>query len=176
MWRDDPEIWAPGYTQAELDEAQAKFDLRFPPDLVELLRERRLVRGYDWRTDEADIRRMLEWPLSGLLFHVEHEVIWWPEWGPRPATQEERAEVVAAVVAAAPRLIPLFAHRFLAADPLEAGNPVFSIHSTDVIYYGHNLTDYIVSEFYPNKPRPYGPVRRVPFWSDLVDWNNLPPE
>ncbi|CCE04373.1 hypothetical protein BRAS3843_1060040 [Bradyrhizobium sp. STM 3843] len=40
--------WTKGYTQIELDDAQAKFGLVFPPDLVALLRDRRPVRGHDW--------------------------------------------------------------------------------------------------------------------------------
>lgn len=175
IWRDDPEVWAEGYTQAELDDAQARFGLTLPPDLVELFRERSFRRGYDWRTDDAAIRQMLAWPLEGILFHVEHEVIWWHEWGPRPRSAQERAEVVGAVVAAAPKLIPLYAHRFLAAEPAERGNPVFSIHSTDVIYYGIDLEDYVLHEFYRSKPRKSGAARHIPFWSDLVGWNSRPP-
>lgn len=33
----------PGYSQAELADAQKRFDLRFPPDLYDLLRSRRPV-------------------------------------------------------------------------------------------------------------------------------------
>lgn len=33
--------WTKGYTQAELDSAQHRFGLVFPPDLVALLREKR---------------------------------------------------------------------------------------------------------------------------------------
>lgn len=70
--------WAKGYTQAELDDAQQKFGLTFPPDLVDLLRDRRPVDGHVW-TDEVAIRRMLDWPFEGLLFDVEHNRLWWPE-------------------------------------------------------------------------------------------------
>ena len=175
IWRDDPEVCAEGYSQSELDDAQARFGLTFPPDLIELLRERRLRLGYDWRRDDAAIRRMLAWPLEGILFHVEHEVIWWPEWGLRPATPGERAEIVGAVVGSAPKLIPLYAHRFLAAEPAERGNPVFSIHSTDAVYYGIDLEDYILHEFYPSRPRKPGAPRHIAFWSGLVDWNSRLP-
>src|SRR5205823_4682958 len=65
--REDSRTWAEGYTQAELDTAQAKYDLVFPPDLVALLREKRPVLGYDWRSDDTEIREMLAWPLQGLL-------------------------------------------------------------------------------------------------------------
>ena len=36
-----PTRWSKGYTQTELDDAQHKFGLVFPPDLVALLKDRR---------------------------------------------------------------------------------------------------------------------------------------
>ena len=163
--------WAEGYTQGELDTAQAKYDLVFPPDLVALLREKRPLLGYDWRSDEKEIREMLAWPLEGLLFDVENNALWWSEWGVKPALPEERAEVVGRVVAAAPKLIPLISHRYLPSEPHEAGNPVFSVYQSDVIYYGVNLTDYFERELVDPR-RPFRDhIRRIRFWSDLVDRN-----
>ena len=146
-------LWAEGYTQGELDDAQERFGLCFPPDLVELLLDRRPLGGWDWRTDEAGIRGVLGFPLSGLLFDVEHNVLWWPEWGQRPRSAKERAEVVSAVVQAAPPLIPIIGHRFIPQLPNEAGNPVFSVVQSDVIYYGSDLGDYFEREFHPERVR-----------------------
>ncbi|MBS0410740.1 MAG: hypothetical protein JSR86_12555 [Proteobacteria bacterium] len=169
--RQDSRTWADGYTQGELDTAQARYDLVFPPDLVALLREKRPVLGYDWRTDDKAIREMLAWPLEGLLFDVENAGLWWPEWGERPARVEERAEVVGRVVAQAPKLIPLISHRYLPSDPHEAGNPVFSVYQSDVIYYGADLADYFERELMdPHRPLP-GHIRHIRFWSELVDRN-----
>lgn len=161
-------LWAPGYTQAELDVAQAKYGLLFPPDLVALFRDRRPVLGYDWRTDENEIREKLSWPLEGLLFDVERNALWFPSWGERPRTAEARAEVLGKVVAAAPKLIPLVEHRFLPADPHEAGNPVFSIYQSDIIYYGADLADYFEREFVSTDRAFPEHVKHIRFWSDLV--------
>ncbi|WP_315729189.1 MULTISPECIES: hypothetical protein [unclassified Bradyrhizobium] len=163
--------WTRGYTQAELDDAQAKFGLVFPPDLVALLRERRPVRGHDW-ADEAAIRSMLEWPLEGLLFDIEHNALWWSEWGERPDHPEARAEVLRSVLSRAPKLIPLLSHRYLPEQPHESGNPVFSVYQADVIHYGANLEDYFEREFNGWGHRPWpDQIRYVPFWSDLVERN-----
>jgi hypothetical protein len=163
--------WTTGYTQAELDDAQAKFDLVFPPDLVALLRDRRPVRGHDW-SDEAAIRRMLDWPFEGLLFDVEQNALWWPEWGDRPDQQQARAEILRSVISRAPKLIPLISHRYLPEQPHEADNPVFSVHQSDVIYYGADLTDYFEREFGRWDGRPWpDQIKHIPFWSDLVVWN-----
>jgi hypothetical protein len=163
-----PGLWAAGYTAAELDDAQARFALRFPPDLVALLRERRPTAGYDWTGPEEPICRRLSWPLEGLLFDVENG-LWRPGWGERPARAEERAEVVTALVAAAPPLIPILGHRYLPAEPFEAGNPVLSVYQSDIIYYGRDLEDYFTHEFGGGTGAVTGSVRRVRFWSDIID-------
>lgn len=164
-------LWAEGYTQSELDVAQEKYGLVFPPDLVAMLRECRPVLAYDWRSDDKEIREMLKWPFEGLLFDVENNVLWWPEWGDRPATPEARSEVLAKVVSEAPKLIPLVSHRYLPTEPNEAGNPVFSVYQSDVIYYGGDLANYFEREFVnPRAPLPQH-IKHVRFWSDLVERN-----
>ena len=162
--------WAPGYSQAELDDAQDVFGLRFPPDLIELLKQGRLPHGHDWTSEREQIRRMLAWPLEGLLFDVEHNVLWLPAWGERPATAAERADMVGRVVAEAPKLIPLYGHRFIPEEPHERGNPVFSVHQSDIIYYGSNLANYIVNEFsIPHQYALAGTPKHIRFWSDFAE-------
>jgi hypothetical protein len=161
--------WTKGYSQAELDQAQEKYRLVFPPDLVALLREKRPLDGHDW-TDEVKTRRMLDWPFDGLVLSVERGFLWWPEWGEKPADAEARNEVLRAVVSRAPKLIPLIAHRFLPEQPHESGNPVFSVFHSDIIYYGANLEDYFEREFAGWNQRPWPKhVKTIPFWSELVD-------
>jgi len=169
--RAEGRLWAEGYTQSELDAAQEKYRLVFPPDLIALLRDRRPVLGYDWRSDDKEIREMLRWPFEGLLFDVENNGLWWPEWGERPKTTKGRSEVLAKVLDRAPKLIPLVSHRYLPSEPHEAGNPVFSVYQSDVIYYGADLKDYFQREFVePDRPLPPH-VKHIRFWSDLVDRN-----
>jgi len=67
--------WTTGYSQAELDDAQDRFGLVFPLDLVALSKDRRAAGGHDW-SDDVAIRRMLDWPFDGLLFDVEHNALW----------------------------------------------------------------------------------------------------
>jgi hypothetical protein len=82
---------------------------------------------------------------------------------------------VTAIVNAAPRLIPLIAHRYIPDAPHEAGNPVFSVMQADTIYYGADLADYFRREFAarPTDLDPVGDVRFIPFWSELVARNPL---
>lgn len=164
--------WLKGYTQSELDDAQARFGLKFPPDLVALYREHRPADGYDWTRDDNVIREMLAWPLEGLLFDVEHNDLWWPAWGKRPVTANERRDVLTAVVKAAPKLIPLLSHRYIPEEPHEVDNPVFSVMQSDIIYYGANLSDYFDREFFGYGVRPLpSDIKKIRFWSEMVDRN-----
>lgn len=158
----------PGFTQDDLDDAQARYGLRFPPDLVALLRDRRLDARYDWSAECPAIREMLNWPFELLQFDVENG-FWYPDWGERPARKEERDEVLRDALRRAPRLIPIYLHRFLPDSPCEDGNPVFSMHGFDTIYYGDNLSDYLNREFGMAWGEPTPGRRHIAFWSDLVD-------
>lgn len=163
--------WTTGYSAHQLANIQSRFDLRFPPDLIELYSQRRPVGTYDWLTDIAEIKRKLTWPLEGLLFDIENNVLWLDAWGERPGDKAARAEIVTAAVAKAPKLIPICGHRYLPETPALAGNPVLSVYQSDIIVYGTNLSDYIDHEFGPgNGPRlHHGPVRKIPFWSQFID-------
>ncbi len=163
------DVWTDGYKADELAEAQERYGLRFPPDLIDLFLDRRPVDWWDWRSDGQGIRSALKHPLEGLLFDLENNDLWWPEWGERPTSAADRAAILTSIVNAAPRLIPLYAHRYIPETPQEAGNPVFSIMQSDVIYYGANLTDYIANEI--GRWQQVGPIRHIPFWSELVDRN-----
>ena len=166
--RAEDHIWAEGYTRDELDLAQETFGLTFPPDLIDLFLERRPTQGWDWRSDGKKIRGMLAWPLDSLLFDVENNDLWWPQWGERPVTAATRAEVLRDVVNQAPKLVPLVSHRYLPCEPHEAGNPVFSIYGSDVIYYGADLADYFEREFASERGPIVGPVKQIRFWSELA--------
>jgi hypothetical protein len=173
--------WTIGYTQGELDTAQDRYALTFPPDLIELLMDRRLADSFDWRTDHEIVRDRLDWPLEGLWFDVQYSGLWWPEWGAKPAGADDQKAVLRNIVERAPKLIPIFSHRYLPEEPHEAGNPVLSVYQADVIYYGANLMDYIDREFIdPHRPM-QGDIKRIRFWSDMIDrayrkpWFDVPP-
>jgi hypothetical protein len=124
----------------------------------------------DWRSgDDAALFDWLDIPRSGVVFDVEHNGFWLEEWGPRPQSLREAKHVAEELVSAAPRLIPVYLHRMIPAEPHVAGNPVFSVHQTDIIVYGADLRDYLSHEFLMNQdgrdvwPVPTG-TRRIDFW------------
>lgn len=70
-------------------------------------------------------------------------------------------------------MIPVYAHRCLAAGRGTFGTPVYSNWQTDVIYYGIDLVRYIAREFGGKSELDADreSIERVSFWDDLV-WGN----
>jgi hypothetical protein len=157
-----------GLTDAEVTETEHRFGFQFPPDLREFV-QTALPRGPrfpNWRSgEENELRDWLDLPRQGVLFDVEHNEFWLPEWGQRPVSLDDALHVARELAKVAPRLIPIYSHRMMPDEPHLPGNPVFSVHQTDIIYFGFDLTDYFRHEFdLPNRepwPEQLPPVR---FW------------
>jgi hypothetical protein len=181
----------PGLTDREVARIEDVHGFRFPSDLRSLLQYALPLQdplpggaipeglsapigGFpDWRHESDQIMRWrLDGPLEGILFDIEHNDFWLPAWGEKPAELEPRLDVGRRNVAQAPTLIPVYHHRCIPDDPLIAGNPVFSVHQTDIIYYGADLATYFLVEFgiarrhAPDAPRI---PRYIPFWAEITD-------
>ena len=168
--------FAAGLSDAEISRAEENYGFQFPLDLREFL-QTALPKGFpfpDWRSGEdARIRDLLRLPLDGVLFDVERNEFWLPEWGPRPVRIEDARALAEEHVKKAPRLIPIYAHRMMPDRPHRAGNPVISVHQTDIIYYGFDLDDYFRHEFGLPDRKPWpSEVRSIDFW-DVYRWQNL---
>jgi hypothetical protein len=157
-----------GLTDAELVATEARFAFRFPPDLRAFL-QTALPQGKrfpNWRVGkESLIREWLDLPLQGILFDIEHNGFWLQEWGSRPQSLADAKRAASELVAAAPKLIPIFIHRMMPDEPHLPGNPVFSVHQTDIIHYGFDLADYLRKEFHLPGREPWPEkVRPIRFW------------
>lgn len=163
-----------GLSGAELEVAQEQAGEPFPADLCELLRETLpLGPGFpDWR--HAPGPTMQDWRerlVATIHFDVVHNGFWLPEWESRPEDPDESREVLAAHLAAAPAMIPIYAHRAIPNEPLDADNPVFSIYQTDIIVYGRDLADYLVAEFdraHHQPIRKLSDIRSIHFWTRML--------
>lgn len=165
-----------GLSDAEIRDIEARFEFHFPLDLRSFLQTALPVGAKfpDWRrADEPILQEWLERPLAGICFDIEHNNFWDPDWGPKPASLEEAVRTCRLLVAEAPRLIPVYGHRFMPDEPAESGNPVFSIYQADIIYYGHDLEDYIRSEFYLDGRQPWPEQERhIRFWN-VSRWQEI---
>lgn len=155
-----------GLADPEIEDLESRFDFRFPPDLRSFLKTALpFWNSPRWRTgSDSDIREWLDQPIKGILFDVGHNEFWLSEWGVKPDQLSDALEIAESRVKAAPKLIPIIANRYIPGRPHEPGNPVFSVHQADVIYYGFDLDDYLRHEF--NLPRSEWPsqVRPIEFW------------
>jgi hypothetical protein len=164
-----------GLSEAELAAVEARFNIQFPPDLRAFLQVA-LPCGQsfpNWRSDdESSLRGRLEWPEDGIAFDVEHSSIWLTPWGPPPLESAARIDAARLLVRQAPRLIPIYSHRYIPPEPPTAGNPVFSVHGTDIIIYGVDLWNYLRNEFAPREPHSlpdHAACRWIRFWTDTME-------
>jgi len=207
--------WVGGMSEAELNAAEARWLVRFPPDFRLFLStlhtvDRPMVGAhfsednhlvpverpsfYDWRpgldgppVSFEGLNGAFDWLCEGINFDIEHG-LWLPSWGTRPATAEGCRQRLRELLAQAPKLLPLYEHRFLLAEPCRSGNPVFSIWQTDIIVYGLDLREYFLWEFayllFPTHAdrvqhigerwlTRWSPVHTgepIPFWDELRAW------
>ena len=163
-----------GLNDHEFQVAERIHGFRFPPDLRSFLAVHMPVGEgfYDWRKPKSnEFRSAFAWPFEGIAFDITKNEFWPAAWGERPASLDDAIEFARKIVEKAPRLVPLYSHRYIPSEPHEAGNPVFSVYQTDIIYYGTDLNDYFRHEFQPNSYKiPEGsPERPIRFWTDLLD-------
>ncbi|MDX3109987.1 hypothetical protein [Nonomuraea angiospora] len=125
----------------------------------------------DWRDgDEEELRHQLKWPVRNVLRDVEYGV-WLRSWGPRPEDKAQALRIAERELAGAPKLIPLYAHRFLPGGRGTHGSQVLSIWGTDIISYGRDLAEYITKDFHPrdaDAQEPWEQGDAVPVWGEFL--------
>ncbi|MEV6196609.1 hypothetical protein AB0M19_29895 [Streptomyces sp. NPDC051920] len=159
-----------GMSERELDQVEERWGFRFAPEHRTLLGAGLPTgsdRWPDWRDGDAKVlAEQLAWPVDGVLFDVECNDFWHPEWDPRPADTQDALDVARVYLAEVPVMAPVYSHRYLLADPNRTGTPVLSMYQTDIICYGTDLADYFHNEF--RRPMPaqdYQQYAAIPFWS-----------
>jgi hypothetical protein len=165
---------AGGLSRAELVAIEHQLGFRLPDDFSYLFANLQDPGGvlFPWanfkkkRYDES-IGNIWE----GIASDIENDV-WLDRWGSRPAALAEALNVARSDCLGWPKLLPISGHRYLAAEPCRAGNPVFSVHQLDIIYYGANLADYLMIEFHRGDYAEYlrdADIQRVDVWSDFAE-------
>ena len=165
-----------GMTEDEIVVAQGFYDVTFPPDLAELLvaftpTADKFYRWADYSPENINANTdMLAWPTDGTLFDVEHNDFWLTTWGDKPDDMAIRLRIACKEMRKAPKLIPVFAHRYVSSFPKEAGNPVYSAYQTDIIFYGHDIWDYFEIEFGSKRQSQidFDSIKHIPFWNDMI--------
>jgi hypothetical protein len=179
-----PHEIGPGLTDAEFARIERDYEFEFADDHRGFLaaglplnappEQGQTRRGPwpDWRDGDPDgLRGQLDWPVEGALFDVENNDLWLSAWGRRPSGTREALDAARRHLILAPKMIPVYGHRYLPAGRGTHGHPVLSIYQTDIIVYGIDLADYIDHEF--GRPgwsisADLTPPPMGPFWSDFL--------
>lgn len=181
-----------GLDDSEGANVERKYGFQFPLDLRQLLqfalpvsegfpnwRSGRVLRSVtEWkgnvstvvRSNLAPIEDQITWPVDSICLDVERNDFWWEDWGAKSTDAKRAIEMARENVSRAPILIPVCSHRYLPAIPCVAGNPVFSVYQSDVIYYGSDVPSYFANEFkLPCPDWALKTARKIPFWSELAE-------
>ena len=159
----------PGLSAAEFTAVEQEFGFSFADDHRAFLAAGLPYgRGWpDWRDgDRAQLREKLAMPVEGVLFDVAENGFWYEGWGPQPAATADAVAVARRLLMTVPRLVPVYAHRYLPAGRDSSGHPVLSVMQTDIISYGADLRSFVRHEF-GGAPLAAGRPT-VAFWRDLA--------
>ena len=163
-----------GLTEIQINDAQDFYGIKFPPDLKALLMYScpAFCNWNDYsKTNTQHFKDALSWPIEGILFDVENNGFWMERWGIKPNNMKAALDVAQKRLAAVSPLIPICGHRYIPSNPCEAGNPVYSVYQTDIIYYGKDIWDYFEIEFCGKSQQAieFGEIKKdIPFWGELV--------
>ena len=175
-----------GLSDVEIRAAEKRFGFVFPPDLRSFLLlamptgdiplepgKIRLGWGFpNWRDLESpDLQKQIEWPCQGILDEVRESEFWLESWGPRASSKSEALAEATARLNAAPKLVPIYSHRYICEEPFVEGNPVISAWGSDIIRVGSNLTVYLSNEFRFSRSAVdvSGDSAKVPFWTEILE-------
>lgn len=103
------------------------------------------------------------------VYNNASEACWNDEWGDEPDNKYEFEKIVRTRLLTAPKLIPVYAHRYIPMSS-DIDNTIFSIHEVDIIIYGKSLDDYLRNEFEKKRLSidNISNIKSVPFWSEIL--------
>lgn len=164
-----------GLSARDLATIEATFAVPLPTELATFLAAGLPVgAGWaDWQSGASAVQEEARaWIDQAFSFDIENNGYWHPLFGERPADTAQAVQTALEVVRAAPPLIPIYGHRFLATVPLVGPRAVLSVwQAIDSVPYGNDLADYFANEF--GIPRPAWAAASaplVPVWEELF-WN-----
>lgn len=160
-----------GLTEAEIDALETKWRIRFPSDyrlflkILHCIDKPITIATYDgdikqivphesilfhnWQKDTNTLENAYQQIIDDISYDVLHNNIWMPGWGRKPITKFGQRQQIEALIANAPKLIPVYGHRFLLTEPYagEFANPVLSIYHADATIYTANLYQFLCKDF-----------------------------
>ena len=170
-------IVASALTIKEIETAESFYGIKFHQDHKDFL-QCGLPLGdnwYDWRNYSSDntqkIKKIIAWPLEGILYDIEENNYWCEDVGRKPKDLILAKKLFTEwFIENVPQLVPIYSHRYVCNVSNEKNAPVYSVHQTDVILYGSNISEYLAKEFQLNIEIKHQtrPKDDISFWSKLA--------
>jgi hypothetical protein len=206
-------IWQPntkwlGLSDPALEALEQRWSLRFPPDyrlflkILHCLDKPITIATYDgdtreiipadsslfhnWQTDTHLLTNAYQQIIDDLRYEVVHNNVWKPGWGRKPVSKYGQSQQIGVLISQAPKLIPIYDHRFLLSEPYQAGNPVISIRQSEIVIYAPDFYSFLCKDFSDlldldkealkqidaeakqmSKER-YSSYKSIPFWGELI--------
>ena len=144
--------WLTPLSELEIASIEAENGFKFQPQHRRFLSR---IHGFtkngkaalnDWRSVS---RAKLDEAMEGIWKAIEFDIVhnfWWNDWGDLPETPELRVAHVRRLFDEAPKLIPVFGHRYAFSASQTSCPQVISIVQTDAIVYGDNFFEARVRE------------------------------
>ena len=196
-----------GLSDEEIDTLEKQWSLQFPPDYRLFLKYLHCIdKPITIATYDGDTRKII--PCDSILFHnwqrdaesiqmayqqladdLTYEVLnnnaWKPGWGRKPVTRYGQSQQIEKLVAEAPKLIPVYGHRFLLTEPCVAGNPIITLRQSKMVIYSPDLFFFLCKDFsdllFMDKKElqnlliesrriskeKYQEYKKIPFWGEL---------
>ncbi|GCE09644.1 SMI1/KNR4 family protein [Dictyobacter aurantiacus] len=158
-----------GLSDEEINSIEKQWSLHFPPDyrlflnILHCLDRPVIIATYDgdtrkivpcessflpdWQREGDGIKNAYRQLVDDITYEVLHNNIWKPGWGRKPITRYGLKQQIEALIARAPKLIPIYGHRFLLAEPGMAGNPILTWHHSSMIIYAPDLYHFFCKDF-----------------------------
>ncbi|KAI5074989.1 hypothetical protein GOP47_0010950 [Adiantum capillus-veneris] len=136
---------AEGLTDEEFCNIESTFGFTFPPDLEAILQEGLPVgEGFPhWRNgSHAEMQSWLHLPIKALCSEVMCGRFWPSEWGVRPNQSADTVRSATNELKRVPTLVPVYANCYISCFPVQAGNPVFLVQDSTILYCGYDLADF----------------------------------
>src|SRR6266576_2918184 len=115
-----------GLSILDIQFIEAKLGFRLPDDFAFLLQNIRDPGQvlFPWANfKKQKYEDTIEWVRKRIEFSVEKNDIWLRRWGERPAALFDALAKARSDFSTWPKLLPIYGHRFLAAEPCRPDNP-----------------------------------------------------
>jgi hypothetical protein len=169
-------IFDKGLSEHEIAAIESYYKIKFPLELKQFYALcLPISKGfYNWRDtgkrNTEFIQAVLNNPIVEMRNDLHDGYFWCDEWGEKPIDPEASESIMNKHYSLAPKLIPIYSHRYIPAIEDCEKIPIFSVMGTDIICYGEDLISYFDIEFGSKQQNEINvnECLNVPFWSELI--------